>query len=365
MGCCLSLGISVQKETYFDKLYNCNVYAHQGYQRRQMQDTYKVCLAIPNHPEYALFGVFDGFNGDYAASYLSENILNTMNKLSDLNDDRVIINAIHNMDIQWLAQNIDNNAGSTFVFAIIKAINSKSEITQISNIKPLDSLNSNMATPIKTMPKLQNCPSLSYQVTIASEILSPTDFENNILLNMNNSTSASYQSLPTQLSPSEIDENHDFEVRIFWAGDSRAIAIEKETDFKSLTVDHNCNVETETKRIVNANGEIKNDRIDGIVAVSRAFGCHVMKNNKRLPQNKQKMISIAECKHIICKQNERLMIFCDGLIAPHWNNETIVKRYNNILKEHKNDKDLNLDSLIYLTDQAMDEGSTDNITTIL
>jgi serine/threonine protein phosphatase PrpC len=360
MGCITSLeslGTSTKKNSYHDKFYNCNVYAHQGYHRKQMQDKYAVCLNIPNHPQYSLFGIFDGFNGDSASSYLSEHLVNVLNDLSDLDNDNIIIDAIQNMDRQWLSEPEANNAGSTLVFAVIKVIPGKqSDKTSenhdniiIDTIQNKTSFNNSFSIfqPNLTLQDYESYPSQASQI---SDIFNTPKLEDY----------PSYQSLP----PSEIDANHDFDVRIFWAGDSRAITIGKEGDFESLTIDHNCNLELETKRIKNANGRITNNRIDGIVAVSRGFGCQVMKNNNNLAQNEQKIISVAECKHITCKQNDTLLIFCDGLIAPNWDNEIINKNYNRILEQHKNEKHANLNSLVYLTEQAHDAGSTDNITTM-
>eukprot|EP00483_Globobulimina_turgida_P012492 UN12515 len=94
--------------------------------------------------------------------------------------------------------------------------------------------------------------------------------------------------------------------------------INSQWKYSNLTIDHHCDLEKEGKRIESADGEIINNRVDGVCAISRCFGCNAMKKNELLPRNKQKMISDAECKKITCYENDTLLLFCDGLIE-RWN----------------------------------------------
>eukprot|EP00483_Globobulimina_turgida_P006892 UN06905 len=84
-----------------------------------------------------------------------------------------------------------------------------------------------------------------------------------------------------------------------------------------------------------------------------------MKNNELLALNKQKMISDAECKKIVCYENDTLLLFCDGLIE-RWNEKELVTNY----KYHYNYQSSLLHSLDDLCEQAIDDGSTDNISVI-
>eukprot|EP01084_Bolivina_argentea_P260837 440618_1 len=310
------MGNQIEKTTYVNHAYTCAVYATQGY-RRSMEDRNIVCLSLPNHPDHAIFGVFDGFNGHYASQYLADNVQSELNKLHTLEDNNLIISTINAMDKKWrtftneinecketnndenidnntesIDEKYDNNAGSTIVFALIQTKHTSDTV------------------------------------------------------------------------------NNEYKCRIFWAGDSRAIALihnennENEFEKHNLTIDHHCDLEKECKRIKNANGNIVNNRIDGQVAITRCFGCNVMKNDTNLPQNEQKMISNMEYKTLICKQDDMLLLFCDGLIAGNWSNDTVIMNFKRIYMQHKDEKNGLLNCLNYLAEDAMNDGSKDNITVI-
>ncbi len=153
--------------------------------------------------------------------------------------------------------------------------------------------------------------------------------------------------------------------RIFWIGDSRAILInEYGIGFQPLTIDHHCDSETELIRIKKTNtAQIINNKIDGICSISRCFGCEPMKNNKELKDDQQKMICLAQCKKIMIKSEEVLILFSDGL-TQKWNNDELVKRFNFHYNQHTNNANPSPKSVNYLIEECIDCGSKDNITMI-
>jgi len=60
------------------------------------------------------------------------------------------------------------------------------------------------------------------------------------------------------------------------AGDSRAVLC-RNGEAVCLTVDHKANNEAEAQRVLDSGGFIKNDRVNGMIAISRALGDHCMK----------------------------------------------------------------------------------------
>eukprot|EP01083_Nonionella_stella_P187609 689709_1 len=211
---------SCEKKLLANNSFECALYATQGY-RKQMEDAHVMSISLPHHSSYSLFGVFDGFNGDDASTYLAEHITGALDAIKDLDDDDAIIKAIGELDTNYIhshdddTKQCDSNAGCTFVFAVI---NSK---------------------------------------------------------------------------------DNAFHTRVFWAGDARAVLMSDDRHFRRLTEDHHCNVQEEAERITNAKGTIINDRIDGIVEVSRGFGCRVMKSDASLPFDEQKMISVPDHTTVI------------------------------------------------------------------
>ena len=71
------------------------------------------------------------------------------------------------------------------------------------------------------------------------------------------------------------------------AGDSRAILVRKNADNKpevvELSEDHKPGNDSEMRRIEAAGLEIIGGRVDGSLAVARAIGDHMFKQNQKLP----------------------------------------------------------------------------------
>eukprot|EP01084_Bolivina_argentea_P011321 21164_1 len=328
MGSCASFPSEIQsqsEETFVSKdSFECALDATNG-RRLRMEDKHTIALSLPKHPAYSVFGVFDGFNGDDASTYFSINLVDTLNKVDDLRDNDAIIQAIGQMDSNFLhSSNHNINAGCTFVFALIDKPDPEiSESTRLLN------------------------DSHSNSTSISSEISSSSVTERK--------TADDFSTV--------FGTEHGFRVRVFWAGDSRAVLMSPDGQFTRLTVDHHCSCTKEAERIIKANGTIVNDRIDGIVEVTRCFGCHPMKNDVSLSSNQQKMISVPEYTTTMCARDDRLLIFCDGLTKKMSDDGFNVRCAHHVL-QHENEKNGSVHALKYLCEQAMDEGSDDNISVI-
>eukprot|EP01083_Nonionella_stella_P062254 161888_1 len=342
MGACLK--IPSQQILISNHSLECALYATQGRHRSGMEDRHVITLSIPKHPSFSLFGVFDGFNGADASAYFADNIVTTLNAVDDLDNNDSIIHAIDDMDLKYLqslhTEQSSATTGCTFVFALINRTSTAvSELTYT----PYSTQDSAMTYPnlLHTPPSnsVPSCSHSKYEPMKFGSVVGDT--------------------------ASVCDEESEFKVRVFWAGDSRATCMSEAGQFKRLTRDHHCGVPTESERIVQAKGTITNDRIDGIVEVTRCFGCHAMKNDDSLPSNAQKMISVPECTTSMCCTNDRLLIYCDGL-AKKWTDRQFNARCKHHVTQHacEDEKNGELHALKYLTEQAMDEGSRDNITVL-
>eukprot|EP01084_Bolivina_argentea_P121842 215936_1 len=317
----------------------CALYATQGY-RKQMEDAHVMSISLPHHSSYSLFGVFDGFNGDDASTYLAEHITGALDAIKDLDDDDAIIKAIGELDTNYIhshdadTKQCDSNAGCTFVFAVINTvdINTRLSLQQCASGTPY--IYSNSVSSL--------CSRSFIASTYDSSVCPSMSFVND---------------LPTST------EDKAFRVRVFWAGDARAVLMSDDRHFRRLTEDHHCNVEHEAERITNAKGTIINDRIDGIVEVSRGFGCRVMKSDASLPFDEQKMISVPDHTTVICGNYNRLLLFCDGL-TKKWTDKQFNVRCKHHVMQQKDDKKSEYKAIKYLCKQAMDEGSKDNITAL-
>eukprot|EP01083_Nonionella_stella_P032841 89884_1 len=319
----------------------CALYAHQGF-RKGMEDAHLMNLSLPNHPSHSLFGVFDGFNGNDASTYFADHIADVLDDIKDIQDDDAIIKAVCDMDAKYLASDLDNpNAGCTFVFAIINTVD-------LADM---------------TMSRLSLQPMASDTPYIYSNSVSSFGAASSVFDSKFGRELPSLAMSTTSIASSAMDMSQSFRVRVFWAGDARAVLISDNRHFQRLTHDHHCSVATEAKRIVNAKGKIINDRIDGIVEVSRGFGCRAMKSDPSLPSNKQKMIAVPEHTTVICGNHDRLLIFCDGLTKT-WTDKQFNTRFKHHVMNHQDEEKGELHAIKYLVKQAMDEGSRDNITAL-
>ncbi|KAI0086500.1 PP2C-domain-containing protein [Irpex rosettiformis] len=97
------------------------------------------------------------------------------------------------------------------------------------------------------------------------------------------------------------------------AGDSRAIICTKGVA-KDLSIDHKPKLESERKRIISAGGFVEYGRVNGNLALSRAFGDFEYKKNKSLPAEDQIITCNPEIiEHLITEEDEFVLIACDGI----------------------------------------------------
>jgi len=250
----------------------------QGF-RLDMEDDHTIYLRLPQHPQHAFIGVYDGHSGKASSEWLAKFLWQELDKLEEITNEG-ISEILLQMDIEWgkLPQRC---CGSTIVFAIIER--------------------------------------------------------------------------PTKLLET-------FKVNIGWVGDSRAFAI-KNGRLVELTIDHKPNNPEEKRRIELAGGLVSMDnRVDGELAMSRAFGDWNLKDKSVKEDYAQnKVICIPEFQSIELEEGDCLLLSCDGLTE--WlENKEIFDELVQLREMHPNDADIILDGLLQ---KALNSGSKDNMTTVL
>lgn len=134
-------------------------------------------------------------------------------------------------------------------------------------------------------------------------------------------------------------------------GDSRAIAYLKNNRVKQITKDHSPTDKNERKMIVKKGGFVKNKRVDGILAMSRAIG------DLKIAQH------LSCVPDIYSGSTKNILYFVqasDGLFDV-LSNRSICLYINSLLK--KNIPKKQIPEL--LIKKALEKGSTDNISVIL
>lgn len=155
--------------------------------------------------ELSIFAVFDGHCGPKAASHLSKTLTSRLDSISDLSNNQSIIDEIVKMDEEFCNTDIGEH-GSTIVLAIIEHKSSTKQNFNQNEI-PIKFSEQNTIKENKTENDLSQ---LSESVPISPmRSISMNENTNEMNINDNNND----------------DNDVEYHIRIFWAGDSRAILV--------------------------------------------------------------------------------------------------------------------------------------------
>merc|ERR1719491_775056 len=104
---------------------------------------------------------------------------------------------------------------------------------------------------------------------------------------------------------------------------------------KGLTRDHNPTDPVERKRIEAAGGRVKRCRVNGDLAVSRAFGSAEHKATGGPKPDNRPVTCIPDQYHFECDETDFVVLVCDGVSEGGFSNEEVVKLVAETLKEGK------------------------------
>lgn len=144
-------------------------------------------------------------------------------------------------------------------------------------------------------------------------------------------------------------------------GDSRVLAFIN-GECVSLTQDHKPNNEEERYRIECCGGRVENNRVDGSLAVSRAFGDQEYKRGGMDPLNR-KVIAFPTVTHaeLTCASKDFAVLCCDGVFESNFSNEEVIRFIEEKLQESNN-----LPEIAGLVcKEAITRGSRDNISCVI
>ena len=109
-----------------------------------------------------------------------------------------------------------------------------------------------------------------------------------------------------------IKQGDGYHLQVGNVGDSRVVLGRKKDQSEySLTEDHKPCLEGEKKRIEAAGGHVHNNRVDGALAVSRAFGDGTYKG--RGQPFASKVIAVPEFTHFDAEAGDIVLLACDGV----------------------------------------------------
>lgn len=145
-------------------------------------------------------------------------------------------------------------------------------------------------------------------------------------------------------------------------GDSRVIAC-IEGECHPLTEDHKPSNQGERNRIYECGGSVQNDRVDGSLAVSRAFGDRDYKQGSG-GALEQKVIALADVSHIDMKFNspkDFVVLCCDGVFESNFTNEEVIEFVKEKMETIKDPAEI----AGLVCEEAVSRGSRDNISCML
>jgi serine/threonine protein phosphatase PrpC len=282
-------------------------YAVSGMQgmRNTMEDRHLHCHSVPVQgqdesalDDHSIFAVFDGHGGDFTSSFLESNFLKYFSQRSELKKYAALPRT-----------GMKSRADVTGVQLLKQAL-VKTFLELDHALVPLQLERNHAIASEKLVPQL-------------SQADSDTDDEDDNELDDLKISPAAKPSSP--ISPPSLQGERSGSTCVVVmltpthiicanAGDSRAV-LRRNGDVLPLSFDHKPSDVPERKRIVNAGGTVKAKRVDGDLAVSRAFGDFAYKQDKTLPVEKQKVIVVPDL--VVYPRSEDIdefiVVACDGI----------------------------------------------------
>lgn len=155
--------------------------------------------------------------------------------------------------------------------------------------------------------------------------------------------------------------NKKFSVVIANVGDSRTI-VARDEKILFATADHKPQNPDERARIERCGGTVRMNRVDGDLAVSRAFGDGSFKRFKNGDLRNQKVVAVPDITRLDCVEGDVLIIACDGVFEGAYTNEEVVQTVYSGLPPPSGDYAV---VCARVCDQAVRRGSKDNISCMI
>ena len=151
-------------------------------------------------------------------------------------------------------------------------------------------------------------------------------------------------------------------------GDSRGIIIRNGNNFVKMTNDHKPNNNDEKIRIKRAGSKILDNRVSGLLNMSRSFGDYQFKLRRDLKPEEQAVSACPEISFINRTKRELFIVLaCDGVWDCLTNSQIAQYFFNHVNRDPSKKLSLVIADLfnIILSDSPFNEVGTDNMTCIL
>lgn len=162
------------------------------------------------------------------------------------------------------------------------------------------------------------------------------------------------------------DSNGTIKATVANVGDSRVLIVRQNGSSLQIafaTEDHKPTNQDERTRITRAGGQVRMGRVDGDLAVSRAFGDFQFKGGDGPgpdPRN-TKVVCVPDITEIELRPDDWIVVACDGVFEGNFSNEDVAQFIENVAKAGTTGGDYGT-MAAKICDQAVRRGSKDNIT---
>nr|CAI5869645.1 unnamed protein product [Callosobruchus analis] len=343
-------------------------YAIQG-RRPKMEDRFVINDNI-NNTGVALFAVFDGHGGEFAANYakekLAQNLFNKVVEIKDIISGKVIGPPVVKQDeddekkdpekpvtpsLTERRKSFRKTSSTTDeCFKELKEITDAELLSKLDNLKPI----TRGTKPLKTTPSFKKTPitsyfdklgTVNYEKLLTDEVLAAD--ESLLQIAKKSMDVAGTTALIAMLEGQKLIVAN--------VGDSRGVMCDSKGNAIPLSFDHKPQQMRERKRIKEAGGFVTFNgvwRVAGILATSRALGDYPLKDKKLVIADPDILtFNLDDHKPLF------LILASDGLWDTFTNEEAVT-----FVKERLHEPDYGAKSL---TLQSYYKGSLDNITVII
>ncbi|XP_057665309.1 protein phosphatase 1L [Diorhabda carinulata] len=354
----------VEKSSWQMKVGAVAAYAVQG-RRPKMEDRFVINDNI-NNTGVALFAVFDGHGGEFAANYakekLTQNLLDKVIEIKDIISGQPIkkeskeIEEEEKMDPEKPITPIQRRKSFRRISSTTDECKGVKEITDVQLLSKIDSIQpiSKSSKPLKTTPSFKKVPvtnyfdkfgTVNYEKLLTDEVLAADETLVEI-------AKKSFDVAGTTALIAILEGTRLIVANV---GDSRGVMCDAKGNAIPLSFDHKPQQMRERKRIKAAGGFVTFNgvwRVAGILATSRALGDYPLKDKKLV-------IADPDILTFDLKDHKPsfIVLASDGLWDTFTNEEAI-----NFVKERLNEPDYGAKSL---TLQSYYRGSLDNITVVI
>jgi len=359
-----------------------------------MEDEIHIRMEIdPDVPGTSMFGVYDGHNGKQCSAYLRKEMGGTIADLKDPHDANTLIRAFNELDARFVDPKgaHTSEAGSTAVVAIVDHIQRQNGHDGTASADAIEFSDSKRrrGTRRTTADATKDQAGCTGESSGKNGNLGiPVSSSKETSQHKRGAASWSPQSPPLSSNPKQRSpegEEHrekeaspsirkrigkyvergtrSFKITVANVGDSKALLIRSTTgECVELTVDHKPNRECEMRRIEEAGGMVLKNRVNGDLAVSRAFGDSRLKENSEKALTEQCVIATPEVSTYHATDGDVLLLACDGVFE-----QLTPKQVGDYVREELRRQGPDKPELIAasLIDYSLYRGSKDNMSCLV